>query len=231
MTTAYSGVVNLEVMAEAVRYNQFLLGQIRSRLPGDNAPVMDFGAGSGTFAVPLHEAGVPVTCVEPDDSLRERLSASGLAVVPDVDDLQPQTFSFIYSLNVLEHIYNDQAVLERLRGLLVPNGVLLLYVPAFQSLYSSMDRKVGHFRRYRRPELMRLLTSAGYVVEHARYVDSIGFLAALAYRWLGRDDGTINRTALMLYDRWLFPVSVALDHLAGRWFGKNVIAIAKVPAK
>ena len=231
MTTAYSGVVNLEVMAEAVRYNQFLLGQIRSRLPGDNAPVMDFGAGSGTFAVPLHEAGVPITCVEPDEGLRQRLSASGLAVVPDVDDLQPQTFSFIYSLNVLEHIYNDQAVLERLRGLLVPNGVLLLYVPAFQSLYSSMDRKVGHFRRYRRPELMRLLTSAGYVVEHARYVDSIGFLAALAYRWLGRDDGTINRTALMLYDRWLFPVSVALDHLAGRWFGKNVIAIAKVPAK
>ena len=231
MTTAYSGVVNLEVMADAVRYNRFLLRQIRSRLPADNAPVMDFGAGSGTFAVPLHAAGVPVTCVEPDDSLRERLSASGLAVVPDVDGLKPQTFSFIYSLNVLEHIGNDQAALERLRDLLAPNGVLFLYVPAFQFLYSSMDRKVGHFRRYRRPGLVRLLTSAGYVVEHARYVDSIGFLAALAYRWLGRDDGTINRTALMLYDRWVFPVSVAFDRLVGRWFGKNVLVIAKVPAK
>jgi SAM-dependent methyltransferase len=231
MTPAYSGVVNLEVMAEAVNYNQFLLGEIRSRLPGENAPVMDFGAGSGTFAAPLHEAGVPVTCVEPDEGLRQRLSEYGLAVVRDVDGLQPQTFSFIYSLNVLEHIENDQAALERLRHLLAPNGVLLLYVPAFQLLYSSMDRKVGHFRRYRRPALMRLLTSTGYIVEYARYVDSIGFLAALAYRCLGRDDGAINRSALKLYDRWVFPVSVALDRLAGRWFGKNVLVTARVPAK
>jgi hypothetical protein len=94
-----------------------------------------------------------------------------------------------------------------------------------------MDRQVGHFRRYRRADLVRLLTSAGYVVEHARYVDSIGCLAALAYRCLGREDGAINRTALTLYDRWVFPVSVALDRLAGRWFGKTVLVTAKVPAK
>jgi hypothetical protein len=91
-----------------------------------------------------------------------------------------------------------------------------------------MDRRVGHVRRYRRSRLVRLLEQAGYSVEKARYADSLGFVAALVYRVLGSDDGSINRRALAFYDRWVFPVSVLLDRVVGRWFGKNVIVLARV---
>ena len=139
-------------------------------------------------------------------------------------------FRLIFPLNALDHIEDDHVVLEPLRDLLDPDELLLVYVPALQFLDSSMDRNVAHFNGYRRPGLVQMLASAGYVVEHGRYVDSIGFLAAIAYWWLGRDGGTSDRTSLILYDQWAFSVSVVLDRLAGRWFGKDVLAMAKVPA-
>jgi len=34
---------------------------------------------------------------------------------------------------------------------------------------------------------------------------------------------------LRLYDRAAFPVSLVLDKLACRWFGKNLLAVARNP--
>ena len=228
---SYSGADNLEVMAEAVRYNAYLVGLVRACLPGKNGRILDFGAGSGTFALPLHREGRAVTCVEPDSILRRLLEKKGLRATQALPDQPDGSFALIYSLNVLEHIQDDLGALVSLRRHLAPGGTLMIYVPAFQLLYSSMDRKVGHFRRYRRAGLMQLLAQAGYEVQSARYVDSLGFLAALAYRFLGRNDGTINRTALAAYDRWVFPLSLVLDHLTGRLIGKNLVVISRVSTR
>jgi SAM-dependent methyltransferase len=227
----YSGTDNLEVMAEAVRYNAYLIGLVRACLPERNGRILDFGAGSGTFALPLHREGLPVACVEPDPGLCRLLEQHGLRATQSLPDPPDEPFALIYSLNVLEHIQDDFAALVNLRRHLAPDGTLMLYVPAFQLLYSSMDRKVGHFRRYRRAGLMQLLRRAGYEVQSARYVDSLGFLAALVYRFLGRSDGTIDRKALAAYDRWVFPLSVAVDHLSGRLFGKNLVVISRVSTR
>jgi hypothetical protein len=35
---------------------------------------------------------------------------------------------------------------------------------------------------------------------------------------------------LRLYDRLLFPLSRALDLLTHRWFGKNLVLVARKPA-
>jgi SAM-dependent methyltransferase len=228
MSSAYGGVENLEVMAEAVRYNGYLDAQLRAVLPDPSEAVMDFGAGSGTFAVPLRDCGVSVTCVEPDGELGRRLRERGLCVVRSLDEVPTAAFKLIYSLNVLEHIEDDRGAVTRLRDHLAPGGSLFLYVPAFQVLYSSMDRRVGHLRRYRRAGMLALLAEAGLVPLTVRYVDSLGFLAALAYRLMGSSDGSINRRALVFYDRWLFPFSLLLDRVTGRWFGKNLLVIAKV---
>lgn len=228
MQDGYSGTENLEVMAGAVRYNAYLLNLVCKHLPEGPSPVMDFGAGSGTFALPLRNRGWPITCVEPDADLRHRLEQHGLATARTVSLLPARSFALVYSLNVLEHIRDDLATLVELREYLADGGVLLLYVPAFQSLYSSMDRKVGHFRRYRRAGLTALLRQAGYVVEMARYVDCLGYVAGLLYRLIGRDDGTIDKRPLALYDRWVFPLSVHLDRLVGRWLGKNLVVVARV---
>jgi hypothetical protein len=104
---------------------------------------------------------------------------------------------------------------------------ILLYVPAFQVLYSSMDRKVGHYRRCRLRELRTKVEKAGFKVRQSSYVDSLGFIAALIYRVLDRGDGAINVRALRLYDRYVFPVSVICDKFFGWWFGKNLVLVAE----
>ena len=225
----YTGTDNLEVMAEAVNYNAFLHAQVAARArKGDR--ILDFGAGIGTFARELARRGHAVACLEPDAAQAQRLVDDGLRVVGDLAELPEASLDYIYTLNVLEHIDDDGAALRAIASRLRPGGRLLAYVPAFQVLYSSMDRKVGHVRRYRREGLARVVRDAGLDNVVARYVDSLGFLAALAYRVVGNDDGTIDRRALRTYDRFVFPASRVLDRLAGRWFGKNVLLTAEKPA-
>jgi hypothetical protein len=85
---------------------------------------------------------------------------------------------------------------------------------------------VGHVRRYRLRDLSQRIKDAGFAVERARYVDSIGFFAGLAYRFFGDADGDLDVRAVRLYDRVVFPISRVLDSLFGRILGKNLLVLA-----
>lgn len=221
VAASYSGADNLEIMEAAVRYNAFLRGLVTARA-GRGDEILDFGAGAGTLARPLAAEGFRVACVEPDDTLRARLAG-----LPAYAELPADRFDLIYSFNVLEHIADDSGTVEALRDRLKPGGRLLIYVPAFPVLFGSMDRKVGHLRRYRRAGLAGLVSAAGLRVETARYQDCLGFFAALAFRWFGNDTGAIDEGALVAYDRFVFPLSRALDRWFGGWFGKNLMVVAR----
>jgi SAM-dependent methyltransferase len=221
---AYSGVDNLEVMSEAENYNRYLLGLVRRHARNDGR-VLDFGAGSGQFALPLADLGFDVTALEPDELLRSRLHGR-VAAAADPDELPDRSFQCIYTINVLEHIPDDVAALRRLRTKLTSSGTLLIYVPAFPVLYTSMDAKVGHLRRYTRATLVTAVRAAGFAVESCEYVDSLGFFAALLFKIIDSGAGDINRRALRLYDRAIFPLSRIVDSVTGRWFGKNLLLIA-----
>lgn len=222
----YSGTENLEVMREAVKYNAFLLDLVRRYAPATGS-VLDFGAGNGTFAIPLQRLGFDVACIEPDAGLAHVLRGAGLTVEHDLAQLGTASFEFAYSLNVLEHIEDDVAALRALRTALKPGGRLLLYVPAFQALFTSMDRKVGHFRRYRKAQLVAKVRSAGYLVETSRYVDSIGFFATLAFRLFDNRTGDLDRRQIHWYDRFVLPASLRLDLLFAPFFGKNLLVVAR----
>ena len=223
---AYSGVDNLEIMDDAVNYNTFLLDLVTSRVRPDDA-ILDFGAGTGVLARPLAANGYRVSCVEPDPDLRARLTQAGLGVHAGLHEIPPESFDFIYTINVLEHIRDDDIIVGALRTRLKPGGVLLVYVPAFPLLYSSMDRKVGHVRRYRHGRLVGVLRAAGLQVEFISHQDCLGFFAGVLFKLISNDTGTFDRRALVAYDRYVFPLSRRLDRLAGMFFGKNLLAVGR----
>lgn len=221
----YTGIPNLEVMREAHNYNRFLLDLIASHeQPGDR--LVDFGAGTGTFALPLIVAGKTVACVEPDASLAGYLAEKGLNVCHDLAQLPDSSIDYLYSLNVLEHIQDDAAAIALWHRKIRPGGRLLVYVPAFNLLFSSMDRRVGHCRRYRLPELRDKLRAAGFNIRDGRYVDSLGFFATLLFKLIDNGSGDINVEMLRLYDRFVFPISRTLDAVAGKLGGKNLYLAA-----
>jgi len=212
----------IEVMDEARNYNDFLVESIRA-WGKPYGRLLDFGAGNGRFAGALHDGGKEVVALEPDRALRAEIAARGIPVATSLAELDTASFDGVYSVNVLEHVENDGEILRQLRRVLRPGGGLYLYVPAFQMLFSANDRRVGHFRRYRRSSLVRLAESAGFTVSRAEYVDFCGFWAALAYRLFGNADGDLSVDAVRLYDSLVFPVSCAIDRVTSRLAGKNLV--------
>lgn len=228
--TQYHGVDNLEVLDDAVRYNRFLVDCV-IRGCGGAASAVDFGAGTGSLSVQVRERGLRITCIELDPTLRGRLAALGFQVHADLGELPDASLDFVYSLNVLEHIEDDGRALQSIRAKLKPGGRCFVYVPAFQVLYSSMDRKIGHFRRYRRRGLTALARGCDFEVERAEYADSMGFFVTLLYRLIGSRRGDVSRTTVKVYDRFVFPLSRFFDRLGCRlFFGKNLMVVLKRPA-
>ena len=221
----YSGKDNLDVMRGARHYNQYLVDLVVASARKDDL-VLDFGAGAGTFAAPVVESGHRVVCIETDPDLCANLQRQGLEVFDSIDAIADASVDYIYSLNVLEHIEDDQAILVAWNRKLRPGGRITIYVPAFPVLYTSMDRKVGHVRRYTKRELVEKVSRAGFGVTRASYADSLGFLATLLYKYSGKQDGSVDEGMLMLYDRFIFPVSRVVDCVAQAFVGKNLVVQA-----
>lgn len=220
---------NLDVMNEAVRYNRFLKHQITlaAGLAPECKHALDFGAGNGRFITEAASIFDAVHAVEIDPDYQEALRYQGACVYDSLLAVQEQV-DLAWSFNVLEHIDDDQLALDQLVCKLKPGGRLVIFVPAFDCLYSRMDAAVGHVRRYHMGDLSRKIEKAGAHIDKSCYIDSLGFFAAGVYRLCG-GSGTLNSASIRNYDRFVFPMSRLMDRLAAPFFGKNVLIHAHKP--
>lgn len=236
---SYSGSDHLDVMLLAKNYNKALLALMLHAAGKSIQPtmkVLDFGAGSGHFAHEFQKAtGCPVLCVEPDRMLAQKITQRGLMAIDDLSGAEEKAFDFIYSLNVLEHIQHDEEILHQLKNKLKSGGKLFIFVPAFPLLFTAMDQKVGHVRRYGLEELKNKIQTAGFLIEQGAHYDVAGFFATLAQKTIehfrgndpSKNTGEISPRALQAFDRYCFPVNRVLDPVLGRWLGKNVFVVAR----
>ncbi|MBO6657338.1 MAG: methyltransferase domain-containing protein [Pseudomonadales bacterium] len=230
MSESYTGSDNLEVMLEARNYNHFLKKLVRDYAHGAET-ALDFGAGIGTFTEAIPLTADRIFCVEPDHRAQAILRSQGYQVASSIGELGDKSFDYIFTLNVLEHIENDHQIAKDLFDRLNPGQRILVFVPAFNHLRTSMDELVGHHRRYTRNSLKAVLTDAGFTVSEVAYTDFLGYFATWLYRFLDlfkkAPSGTINRPLLITYDRVIFPISRLLSIPFARFMGKNVFAVAE----
>jgi 2-polyprenyl-3-methyl-5-hydroxy-6-metoxy-1,4-benzoquinol methylase len=136
--------------------------------------VFDIGGGNGYVAHSLQQMGFPVALVEPGWQGVQNARRRGVEtlVCSSLEDagFQPDSLPAVSFFDVLEHIQKDKAFLKLSYDLLVPGGRLYLTVPAYQELWSADDDYAGHYRRYNRPGLLRLLQEVGLQVEFASYI-------------------------------------------------------------
>lgn len=228
MTNAeYTGRRILEAMHEAVHYTGAVSGLIEKAWPKAAGRVLEFGAGDGAFAKQFRAQGADVDCVEIDAGLRAGLRDLGCRTYGDIREVESESYDFIYSVNVLEHIADLESEVKELRRVLRPEGVLFVFVPAFRMLWTSLDTEVGHVTRFTRASLVTALERGGFRVQHVAYFDSLGFPAALTVRFLEKfkafsyGGGTVG-----FYDSYIFPLSRALDSGFQHFLGKNLVAAA-----
>jgi cyclopropane fatty-acyl-phospholipid synthase-like methyltransferase len=73
-------------------------------------------------------------------------------------------YDYIMAFEVLEHIENDASCLKDWWNLLGEDGRLLISVPAHASKWGASDIAAGHYRRYEKVEMSRLLANSGFRV-------------------------------------------------------------------
>jgi SAM-dependent methyltransferase len=223
--------VGLERNANASNYLQWIEDLC---MPFLGSRCLEIGAGRGDLTARFARGRERYVATDVSDysldALRSTLPEGSAVEVRELDavDYEPgdERFDSIVMINVLEHIEDDRATLERLRTALDPGGRLILYVPAFQFLYSRFDREIGHYRRYRRAGLEQLLDETGFERLDSRYVNSIGALGWFVYcRLLRRsssDDLTVGSC-----DRYVVPAARVYED---RWpppFGLSLFCVAR----
>ena len=229
-----SGYVTLERMGKLSRYNEWIWDCIA---PALGERVLEVGAGIGNMTRMMYGRELIVaTDVELPylHMLRNRFSRHPNVRVEHFDlnsddylQLRSYAFDTVVCLNVLEHVEDHTGALQRLHDVLVPGGKLLLWVPADQALFGTMDEQVGHVRRYERDELRALIEEAGFTMDAIRYQNRFGRFAW----WLnGR---VLKRTHIpggqsRLFE-WAVPILRRLEsHSPTK--GLSLVAIATKPA-
>ncbi len=226
------GAATLQELAKTPAFNRWMFDRL-SRWIGPQ--VLEVGSGIGNMSQWFIDRD-RVVLTDPDPVYREELrrrfghrrsvSVTELSLPTVPPDLERERFDSIVCLNVLEHVEDDAASLSAMRTLLKPGGHLVLLVPALRVLYGSLDRALGHVRRYTAELLRSRYREAGLRMARLEYFN----LAGIPGWWFtGRvlKRNVIPSGPLALYDR-LVPVFRWERFLPFR-IGQSLIAIGVRP--
>jgi glycosyltransferase involved in cell wall biosynthesis len=76
-----------------------------------------------------------------------------------------EKFDTVICLNVVEHLENDFGALRNIRDALDENGRAIVLVPCGPGLYGTLDKVLGHYRRYSKAQFAELAARAGFDLE------------------------------------------------------------------
>jgi SAM-dependent methyltransferase len=156
-----------------------------------NCRILEMGCSGGPLIQQLQADGYRnVTGIDISSDAIALARQRGLA---DTHVMDAQKLSFpdgqfdvITASDVLEHLADAPGAIQEWHRLLKPGGVLIVFVPAFQFLWSEHDEINKHYRRYRRPELNELLTAHAFALERSSYWNFVLFFPVAAVRLLKR---------------------------------------------
>ena len=124
-----------------------------------NAPqdskILDIGCSSGIFLKDLELQGFKMKNlfgIDISEKAIENCNNNGIqnAFVMDAQKISlTEKFDFIIASDCLEHLQDDVMAIRNWQELLKTGGVMVVFVPAFQSLWSNHDEVNMHFRRYK----------------------------------------------------------------------------------
>ncbi len=231
---------DLDAMDLADNYHDWILDRFE---PSLGANVVEVGAGTGSFSrlIARRAAAKRLFLLEPSDAMaaqladvaREITDAETTTAVGFLDGLtaevkafEPDTFVYV---NVLEHVEEDAAEIQRVFDLLPAGGTLCAFVPALPFLYSKFDKSIDHYRRYTLDDIAGKCEAAGFEVVERRYFDIVGILPWLIkFKLLGSTK--LNPGAVGVYDRFVVPIMRRVESVIRLPIGKNALVVARKPA-
>jgi len=142
-------------------------------------------------------------------------------------DLKKYKFDTAITMNVLEHIEDDQKAMKNVYQILEPGAHFLIIVPAMNFLYAILDYEGGHFRRYTKTELGSKLRNAGFKIIKMHYINFPGAVGWY-FNYVLLKKKLFAKGTFKLYNN-LVPIFRAVESIIKFPFGMSVIAIAQKP--
>lgn len=172
----------------APRFTKWMADTIRPYL-GER--VLEIGAGIGNLTanlVPRKEYWASDVNPHYLEKLKKMQQTRPYLQVQYTDAMAGETypaesFDSVICLNVVEHLDDDVAALKNIRGTLNRNGRAIILVPNGPGLYGSLDKVLGHHRRYTEAQLAEACGRAGFRVEKVLKFNRIG---APGWWWNGK---------------------------------------------
>ncbi len=222
------GAKTLESMSQAVWYNQWTLKKFVQYLKGD---ILEVGCGIGNFT----QALIPFGKVFAIDIDKEHISQTqrllgeraevGLGDIESGSLFFKKRFDTILCINVLEHIKDDKKSLNNMHSLLKKGGYLILLVPAHKFLYGAIDKSIGHFRRYEKKELIKLLEQTGFKIEKERILNVLGALGWLISSKFFSEK-IVDEKKVKIFN-FVAPFILPFEDIFKPPFGTSILVVAK----
>jgi SAM-dependent methyltransferase len=159
--------------------NRLILSTVRRRFPTAGS-FLEIGCGSGVVLAALREVMPELRLVGVDlyeeglEIARRRLPEAELLELDARELPFEDEFDVVGAFDVIEHIDEDELVLERMLRAARAGGGVLVLVPQHPWLWSEHDEVMEHRRRYTRRELVGKAERAGIqVVEVTSFVSSL----------------------------------------------------------
>lgn len=184
----------LQAMRKARRFNRWQFGRIAPWIGND---VLEVGCGIGSLTERVLDRR-KLVCVDEDafycDRLRNayghlnnlKVLCADVASDGGVRTLGEQgPFDTVVCVNAIEHVADDQRVLDNLASLVAPGGHLIVLVPNAPSLFGAMDKTLGHHRRYDRESLTGKVAQTGLEVVACEGFNRLGAIGWRIAGWLG----------------------------------------------
>jgi len=234
----YAAPYGRDVLNNLTGTPQYLSWLARTLRPHVGDSVLEIGAGIGNISGRLMGRRALYVAAEKDPlhlhALRNRFLRTPNVMVQRLDPESAEdmagvghSFDTVLCLNVMEYLDRPDELIESLAGALKDSGNLIVLVPHGPSLYGSLDRSLGHKRRFTANEMRRMLEAHGFNVEKVYQFNKAGGPPWWVYsRVLG--SRRINKPFLKLFDKTVWFWS-RLDKLIP-WPGLSLIAVARKKA-
>jgi len=230
-------VMALDIIDHSEQYNLWLYHAVEPYLSGT---VLDVGSGIGSIAQNfINNQSIKKVILSDADAdfvstLRERFGKYKNYSVIDLDisslDAPNEAlFDFcdtITCINVLEHIEDDMSTLRNLKVYLKKGGALVLMGPNFSWLYGSLDKSVGHHRRYDIKDLKDKIIRSGYFPEKIFYFNMAGIITWFIAGKILRKK-IFPQKACKKLDKCVFLLE-KIEKRIKPFFGQSIISICRL---
>lgn len=235
MLNEKSNQINLtysSAIVDAKNYTNWILSQFEPYIYGK---VLEIGIGHGSYFKYLNNyekyLGVDINEISVKNASKLYPEINFCCADITTPSFKETAFNYspdsILCFNVLEHVEKDFLAISNLSECLQRGGNLLIFVPALKLLYNDLDCLAGHYRRYNKSMIYSLISTLPLKVVSLYYFNPIGGFVWLLNRLTSHKslDSRVVNQQIILFDKYVLPVSKMLNPLTHNFFGQSLIVI------